>query len=66
MAIICQNFDKSNFRTISEPIVLATKDGRDIALELSVMSTAKEQDGQSVESSESKVVFYCWSISKKK
>lgn len=66
MAIICQNFDNSNFRTVSQPLLLAKKNGRDIALELSVMSTTnKGKDGQSIGNKETKVLFYCWCISKK-
>lgn len=66
MAIKCQNFDNSNFRTISKPLLLAKMDGRDIALELSVISTTeKGKDGQSKDNRETKVLFYCWCISKK-
>lgn len=64
MTITCQNFNKANFRTVIEPLILAKINGRDIALELSVTTTSNQ--GNQVESAhlEKKILFYCWYISK--
>lgn len=63
MEIKCQNFDKSMFRTVNEPLLLAKKDGRDIAFQFSVSSIFPHvENAKQVEVSENKILFYCWSI----
>lgn len=66
MAIICQNFERASFRTVSKPLLLAQIDGRDIALEISVTTTTPDINNQNnPNASGKKILFYCWCISKK-
>lgn len=63
MLIKCENFNKSLLRTINEPIQLAKKDGRNIALQLTTSSLIhKPSDGEHAEVPERKILFYCWMI----
>lgn len=60
MSIECENFDNSMLRTTNDPLLLAKKDGRNIALHLTTSSIIPNQRQDDQVNVENKVLFYCW------
>lgn len=60
MFIKCENFDNSMLRTTNDPLILAKKDGRNIAFQLTTSSLLRNNVGEGQVSVENKVLFYCW------
>ena len=61
MAVICENFDNAMLRTTNEPLLLANKDGRNLALQLTTSSLIPNRtEGEQTEAGENKILFYCW------
>lgn len=66
MLIKCENFDSSLFRTVNNPLVLANKDDRNIALQFSISSINQNGVGNNEHRNESKLLFYSWSMEQEK